>query len=504
MKRVLLTICSICLVLACLFGLFAVVGGMKDVMAIQEYKTEQGNAGREGIAAARDGIAQLKENEDAYNEGVSTYNAGKLTLAQGYKDYNAGKQTLAEGQATIDANTDAYNEGKELLGKIEPLMPYVSAYQEARHNVYDFEMGLPIVGDITDARYNMRASVVNLVAASSSVSWISEQLGMDLGSVLVTNYTDDQMISLADNIVTLYNDGMAQIKAYEDGLVALEEGKKALADAEVQLANGEKQLADGDAQLSVFEDGQSQLAAGMYQLLEAMTAVDNERTGVHQADSLEQRLGEDFSIWVLNDDGTVKEVRGCQYLDLDACSKLCDEAEAYLDLQEEQIAAELYGRIGLYVALAIACVFGIVSGICGIVAGISGSKKTGLVGGIICAVLAVGTLVAGFIMGFQHYTYPLEDGSYTGDLQYAAIIVLAVVAVLFVVFAALAKSAAKQKEAKLQAEATQAAAAGAAAAAVAAAAPAVDTEKVAELEAENAALKEMVSKLAAEAATVQE
>ena len=418
MKRVLLTICSICLVLACLFGLFAIVGGMKDVMAIQEYKTEQGNAGREGIAAARDGIAQLKENEDVYNQGVSTYNAGlaayyagKQQLSQGYKDYEAGKQQLAEGQATIDANTQAYNEGKELLGKIEPLMPYVTAYQNARHNVYEFEMGLPIIGSITDARYNMRASVVNLVAASSGVSWISEKLGMDLGSVLVTNYTDDQMISLADNIVSLYNDGMAQIKQYEDGLVALEEGKKQLKDAEGQLAAGEKQLADGaaqladgDKQLSVFEDGQSQLAAGMYQLMEAMVSVDNERTGKHIADSLEQRLGEGFSIWVLNDDGSIKEVRGCQYLDLDACSKLCDEAEGYLDLQEELIGAELYGRIGLYIALALACVFGIISGICGLVASINGTAKTALTGGIICAVLAVGTLIAGFILGFQHYT----------------------------------------------------------------------------------------------------
>ena len=38
MKRVLLMVCSICLVLACLFGLFACVAGMKDALNIQEYK----------------------------------------------------------------------------------------------------------------------------------------------------------------------------------------------------------------------------------------------------------------------------------------------------------------------------------------------------------------------------------------------------------------------------------------------------------------------------------
>ena len=38
MKRALLMVCSICLILACLFGLFACVAGMKDVMNIKEYK----------------------------------------------------------------------------------------------------------------------------------------------------------------------------------------------------------------------------------------------------------------------------------------------------------------------------------------------------------------------------------------------------------------------------------------------------------------------------------
>ena len=153
MKRVLLMVCSICLVLACLFGLFACVAGMKDALNIQEYKQEDADHAREGIATARDGIKQLQENEDVYLNGVGTYEAGLIELSSGksalnagYKEYYAGKKALEEGKKAyaegvkaleagkkeyeagkkkIAENTQAYNEGKEKLAKIEPLMPYL-------------------------------------------------------------------------------------------------------------------------------------------------------------------------------------------------------------------------------------------------------------------------------------------------------------------------------------------------------------------------------------------
>ena len=495
MKRVLLTICSICLVLACLFGLFAVVSGMKDVLNIQDYKTAAGEEGREGIAAARDGIAQLVANEQTYLDGVQTFldgqktlKEGEATLADGYAQYYAGQQTLAAGQAEIDANTQAYNEGKELLSKIEPLMPLVNTYVSFRNGTLAFLPGF-----------------------SNAQAWFASQvapLGAQLGLDLPADVQD-----LPAYIQTMVAEGQAKLKQYEDGLVQLSEGKQQLAAAEIQLADGEiqladgrKQLAEGDAQLKVFEEGESALIDGMSQLLEAMVAVEK-RDGTHQADSLAQMLGDDFSLYVLNADGTVKLVRDVQYVDFANCSKLCDAGTEYLDIQEGQVASELYGRIGLYAALAIGCIFGIIGGIVGLVGAISGSKKTGFVPGLITLILAGGANIVGMFMGYTNYAYPVEilgatglkTYEYSGDLQVKAMIVVAIVALVFVIFSALVRSSAKAAKAQADADANRAAAAAAAAR--------LDTasnDRIAELAAENAELKEMISKLAAEVSTIKE
>lgn len=498
MKRVLLTICSICLVLACLFGLFAVIGGMKDVLNIQDYKTKQGEEGREGIKAAREGLALLKENEPTYLEGVQTFIEGQKTLAEGeatladgYAQYYAGKQTLAAGQAEIDANTQAYNEGKEKLAKIEPLMPLVNTYVQFRNGTLAYLPGF-----------------------SDAQAWFASQvapLGAQLGLDLPADVTD-----LPGYIQQMVADGKAQLQQYEDGLVQIADGKQQLAAAEYQLADGEaqladgrKQLAEGDAQLKVFEDGEAQIVDGMEQLLEAMTAVEK-RDGTHQADSLAQMLGDGFELYVKNEDGTVKIVRGVQYVNLDNCLKLCDAGEEYLNTQEGQIAGELYGRIGLYAALAIACILGIIGGLIGFVGAITGGKKTGFVNGLICLILAGGANIAGMFMGYNNYAYPIEiigetglkTYEYSGDTQFFALIVVAIAALLFVIVAAVARSAAKKAEAKEAAESTKAAAAAAVAAATVGSS--VDAEQFAQLKAENAELREMISKLAAEVATSKE
>ena len=556
MKRVLLMVCSICLVLACLFGLFACVAGMKDALNIQEYKQEDADHAREGIAAARDGIKQLQENEDVYLNGVGTYEAGLIQLSSGksalnagYKEYYAGKKALEEGKKAyaegvkaleagkkeyeagkkkIAENTQAYNEGKEKLAKIEPLMPYLNQYVQFRDG-----------------------TIAKLPGFNSAQAWFVKTvrpIAAKLGITIPDDVTD--FPAFMNKMVA---DGKAQLKEYEDGVAKLAEaektiaagekklaaaekeiaaGEKKLADAEKQLAAGEKklaagknELANGDKKLKVYEGGQEQLAAGMQQLLDEMVPCTT-RSGKQTVPGLKELLGDDFSIWVLNDKGEVKVERGCQFVDLDNCTKLCDEAEHYLELQEADIKSELYPRIAMNIMMALAAIIGIVASIVAIVGAVTGSKKTGFIGGIITAVLAVAANIVGIVVGYTDFVYQtreLVDGvkeyTYSGDLQLYALIVLAVVAVIFTIVAGLARSAAKKAETETVAQANQAAAAGAAAAAVAAAAPAeaapvetapveaaptAESEKLAELEAENAALKEMVAKLAADAATVKE
>ena len=554
MKRALLMVCSICLVLACLFGLFACVAGMKDALNIQDYKTEDAATAREGIATALDGIKQLQENEDVYLNGVGTYEAGlielssgKSTLNAGYKEYYAGKKTLeeakkayAEGVKTLEAgkkeyeagkqkiadNTEAYNKGKESLAKIEPLMPYLNQY-------VDFRDG----------------TIAKLPGFDTAQAWFVKAVrpvAANLGITIPDDVTD--FPAFMNKMVA---DGKAQLKEYEDGVAKLAEAEKTiaageakLADAEKQIAAGEAKLADaekqlkagekklaagenelaaGDKQLKVYEGGQEALAAGMQQLLDELVPCTT-RSGKQTVPGLKELLGDDFSIWVLDDKGEVKVERGCQFVDLANCAKLCDEAEHYLQLQEADIKSELYPRIAMNIMMALASVIGIVAGIVAIVGAVTGSKKTGFVGGIITAVLAVAANIVGIIVGYTDFVYQtrevvndIKEYTYSGDLQLYALIVLAVVAIIFTIVAGIARNAAKKAEAETVAQANQAAAAGAAAAAVAeaapaaapveaapAAAPAADDEKLAELEAENAALKEMVAKLAADAATVKE
>ena len=359
-------------------------------------------------------------------------------------------------------------------------------------------------------------------------------------------------------------EGKAKLKEYEDGLKQLEEAEKMLADAEKQLDKGRKdlaaggaQLAEGDAQLNVFEQGEVTLAEGIYTLFHGMVPCYHWYSGEETIMSLPEYMakelnvaipdnliikntatGENAPAYVLNEEAYAKLCddvvaqmylvdengekvvapgrEGFTLLDLDKCSVLFDKAEQYIVDQEADITKEATGRIVVCGLAAIACILGIVAGIIGLVGGISGNGKTGFGCGLVSAILAVAANVVGLITGYTNYIYPtrvnaagnfvikfedMDHYVYSGSLQLKAVIILAVVAVVFVIVAAIARKASKDSVSAVSAETTQAAAAGAAAAAVA---EESSSEQISKLEAENAALKEMVANLAAEAATVKE
>ena len=556
MKRVLLMVFSIILILACIFGLFACVAGVRDVLNIQDYKKADAAYARENLETAKAGIDQLKENEETYLTGVGTYTdglsqyakgkndyaagqatlaAGEKTLAEGYAAYEAGKKTLAEGQAKIDANTQAYNEGKEKLAKIEPLLPYLNQYVQFRDG-----------------------TIANLPGFNTAQAWfvsvvrpLASRLGLDIPAD-VTDFPAyvNQMVA----------DGKAQLKEYEDGLAQLEEGKKQLAAAEKELAAGEEklaagrqelaegaaklvaaegQLADGKAQLSVFEQGELTLADGARQLFEGMQPCFSFYGGEQTVKSLPEYLAEEFGLEIpsnlivkedgkahvneeayeefgeyvlsnmykVDENGQTVVKNGYAMLDLDKCDRLCELAEQYLKDQEADIKSEVFVRVGMYVALAVAAILGIIAGIFGIVAAVNGSKRTGKTLSLITAIMAVAVLVTGLVTKFHDYVYTIrvdaagnyvgETASkldfapvqeYSGSLHLTAICVLAGAAILGVIFAFIASNAAKDKEAALAAAAAEddddmhgdAASAYAAAEAAAAAAAAAEAEKAAD------------------------
>lgn len=282
MKKVLLTIISVCLIAASIFGLFAGVSSFSDIMNVKEYKEKDAEEGLESIDTLDAGLDQLQENEGTYLAGVDTYTAGlisysegKTQLSAGYAAYYAGKKQLEEGKAAyaagkkqIEDNTAAYNEGKATLAKIEPLMPYVNQYVEFRDG-----------------------TIANLGGFSSAQAWfvsVVRPIAAKQGLAIPDDVTD-----LPAYIQQMVADGKAQLKQYEDGLVQLAEAEKAiaageaqlrdaekqLAQGEVDLANGGNQLADGKKQLNVFEDGCAQVAAGCELLMSQPAYMNDEGNG---------------------------------------------------------------------------------------------------------------------------------------------------------------------------------------------------------------------------------
>lgn len=508
MKRVFLMVCSICLVIAALFGLFTGVAGFQDAKNLQDYKTEDSELGLEAVDVLLGGIEQLRANEDTYSEGVSTYeaglidySAGKSTLSAGYAAYYEGKKTLEAGKAEyaagkkqIEESTAAYNEGKETLAKIEPLMPYLNQYVEFRDG-----------------------TIANLPGFSSAQIWfmsvvrpIASGLGLDIPSDV------NDFPAYMQNMVA---EGKAQLKQYEDGVAALAEAEKTIAAGEAQLAEAEKQLAqgeidlaaggqalaDGKAQLAEFENGAAQIAAG----LELLLGEEENSTGNYYFDEgtsdelacpsikaiLKERYGEDWTYWMTDENGEIVVKNGCQYLDLDACEQAALAAQDYINAYQgdpgitsdtfkrifycmfhpdgeitysnlghdvtlpcsqcETVIGEVIARYLVSVLEIIVSVLALISGIFGIVYCARRRGVSGMVLGWVTAGLGLVSTVFGFCTSFTGYIYPIA--LYSGDertgyefsshLQAPALIALTVIAIAFAVFALATIKDAKQKAA---------------------------------------------------------
>lgn len=547
MKKALLTIISICLIAACVFGLVAGVQGFSDALNVANYKTEDAEEGLDTIDnTLLPGIEQLMENEDTYTNGVSTYEAGLITyqqgqvalaeggqqlaenypkLVEGQASYDegvaqlaaakkqleegqaaydagvaqleAGKQAYAEGQATIEANTDAYNEGKATLAKIEPLMPYVNQYVSWRDgtiaNLPGFstaqawfvavvrpiasQMGVTLPSDVTD----FPAYIQNMVAEGQAQLKAYEDGVAQLAEAEQTIAEGEATLAAAkeqlDAGYAAYAEGEAQLaegKATLDaGYAAYAEGEQDYADGKAQLEQGAQDLADGKAQLAEFEDGAAQVAAGM----ETLLALPEYRNDEGEGDTVvcpsvrticEERLGEDFSYWELDDNGEILVLNDCQYLNLENCKAIAQAARDYIaEYQTDAVTSEVYGRVATYACLLLASVAGILAGLFGLlsVGKISGGKiGTAVVCGYISAVAAIAGNVVGLFTGYTGYAFPCEvvngdttEYVYTGHTQVAALITLAVVAVLFVIVASIVRHAYKASKAAVAAEAAAAA-----------------------------------------------
>ena len=513
MKRVFLTVCSICLILAGLFGLFTGAAGVQDAKNLQDYKTEDSEMGLEAVDMLLGGIEQLRANETTYSEGVSTYEAGlisysegKNTLSAGYAAYYEGKKALEEGKAAYEAgkkqiedNTEAYNEGKAMLAKIEPLMPYLEQYVAFRDG-----------------------TVANLPGFSTAQGWfmavvrpIAANMRLDIPADV-----NDFPAYMQDMVAS----GKAQLKAYEDGLAQLAEAEKTIAAGEAKLAAAERQLAQGEtdlaaggqalaegkAQLAEFENGAAQIAAG----IETLLSEEENVTGTYYFNEgssdeaacpsikaiLQERYGDDWTYWLTDENGEVVVKNGCQYLDLDACEQAAIAAQDYINAYQgdpaitgdtikrifycighpngeityshlgheitmpcgqcETVIREVLARYLVNILELAVSVLAIISGIFGMVYSARRRGASGMVLGWVTAGAGLAAAVFGFCTSFTSYIYPIALYSggertgyeYSSHAQAPALIALTVIAILFASIALLNLRDQKRKTAAAAAE----------------------------------------------------
>ena len=491
---------------------------------------------RENMDAYVEGVPEYEAGLVQLEDGKLQLAAGQLKLNQGYADYAAGQQQLADGKKTLDdgeaqyaaaleqynagvklieENTQAYNEGKAKLAQIEPLMPYVNAYVNFRNGVVN---SLPGFGQTVF--YNAQAWFAQIVMPLAS------SLGLSLpGNVTDLPAAVQQMVADGKAQLKEYEDGLAMLEAakpqleaarkqLDDGHVAYNEGQAALADGaaqlrageaqladgKAQLADGEKQLAEGKSQLELFEAGEDALVAGALQLIAqpayrtgdvgAIPTTDSDTKGkvacVSVAEMLaeEKFLGSDFDpndpescLWQKDENGNYIVLHDHKLINLDAVEKVAKAGQEYIEVRQgSAVQSELIGRIVTYLLLAVASVFGILAGLCGLIGAGKGKVGAAVVLGWIATIAGVAGLVWGIIKGaFGGYAFfpavdpsPYVKGTGAEAIKYAegtyhlapmiALLCLAVLGVLFVLVAGAAKKAYKRSKAPVETAAYTAAA----------------------------------------------
>lgn len=425
-KSALTLVCSIVLIVCCLFSAFACVRGLGDVSAIKNYKTTQREEALASIDELTAGIAQLGENEaayfagvESYNEGLASYTAGQEALAAGQQkleageaQYAAAQQTLAaartqyaQGKAALDAKTEEYNQGKAQLEQLKPMY-------EASKDV-DSEQAKTLV-----AQYE--AGLVQIKTYEAGLAQL--------------------------------NQAQAQIAAGEKQLAAakaeLDTGYASAEAAKAELAAGKAKLEEGEKQLAEFEKGTAQAAAGLETLMASTETTYRSDGTTVIVTGVKERLGEDFSYWALDENGKPALAHEKEYLDLEKCALVCDTARQYIDEQTADTTGELTGRVVLYIIALAACVLALVAGIVGLAG--KNIRLTAILA-IASAIAAIAANVFGLVKQYAGYTYLLEDGSYSGTLQLTALLTLGAVTVIIAIVMYMAY--AKNKKAGAEQEA---------------------------------------------------
>lgn len=443
------------LIVSCAFG-------ASEAMSIGRYKYDKERVeGLEQIQVLEDGLLLLSENEEAYLTGLAEYEAGLEAYAAGIVELEEGRETLAAGKATLSSGYSQYYAG-------------VAEYQSG---LAEYEAGRQLIEDNTDA-YNEGKQQLEDYAAiysvSKAVTNAYEESGLDLAVAgAVTGM-------LQEKVIDVYEDGLAQIQEYEDGLAQLEAGEAELAagrarlsGTEAQLAAGESAVAAGEssvaageaelaagaeslvsgrAQLAEFEDGSARAAEGMETLMHTGPIYCHNGENI-AVEGVAHRLGGGgglpllgvyadaadtgtFSYWEMDESGNIAVKNGARYLNLEACLAACEAGREFIADQVADATREVINRLIVYGAGALSALVCLAASL----VWLRGRRtKLALILASAAGVLAVGANIVGAFTDYAGYTYPLENGTYSGTLQFVSLAAFAIIVPVFAMYIASAR-----------------------------------------------------------------
>ncbi len=429
MKRTLLTVISILLVAASVFGIAASGSGLDDVSDILRYKRNQKadlieftDMLAERVAELREVEADRTEDEKEYAESVVTDSVGGQKLSDGQQQYNAGADKIAKGQAEYDAAEKLYNEKK-------------AEYDAAEKKLHDAE------NQLTDAKAQRDAGQARIDAATPDYERAKRVLN------IIDNSTALTIIEkvLENNGFTSIEEARAAVKEYEDGQAQLAEANAQIAEAEQQIEAGKVQLAEAKAQLDAgkaqLDDAKAQLDAGKAQLASAKSQLN---AGQQQLNDNVEKMNDLKDELAQQDDVKAAVTSGVAVLmENDEIAKLVTDesdyesviaaARQYAEEDAERLTDELDVRNSLYNALRIISIVALAAGATGLLAALRPAKvklTAALIASGIAAVAGISLNAYGLANGYREFVYSLADGAGNGQNQLLAMLAVMLLAVI--------------------------------------------------------------------------
>lgn len=456
MKRIALTVISVCLVLASVFGLVAASVGLGDITDILRKTNLQNDDIRDSIALISERYAEIKEKDGDktakdYATAVVTEKYGSGKIDAGQKEYDEGKAQLDAGQKEYDAAKAKLDQGKADYAAAEKLIAQKEKeIADGEKQIADAEAQL---AEAKKQRDEGQAKLDRVTPAYNKAKHYYDMLQNSPGGEYTTAGLNILVASLGygsvDQIFSEYDAAKAQLadanKQIADAELQIEQGKQQIADGKEQLAAGKEQLADAKQQLDEGEkqlaagkarlddgkaqlaDAAEQLAAGKRKMANNSATMANELEALEEMDGAQEIVDAGINILLAND-GIAEKVSNREDYD-----EVLAAASEFVEQEAENVQQELRVRQQLYSLLRILSVVCIVAGAMGAIAAFRPKYQTLIIALILscaAALSAVALNIYGYANDYRYFVYSLGEGEGDGSLQFAAMIAILTVALL--------------------------------------------------------------------------